>query len=926
MSISSLGRKKRILSALETCLLSAGLTAAILAAVYALRGIWPFGTDNVAYMDAAQFYVPGYYRLWDSLHGAVSESVDWFSGLAEGSNYDWHSLLYPYNWVFLLVDRGHVLEGLSLFLAVHLVIIDLIAAIAVSVRFPKLGVAWRTCLALSYTFCGFTLQYYSNFMWLDIVALFPLLLLGLDRLLREGKPTLYLLLYMFYLYRSVYFTYMVTVYVLLYTLGWCWLVLPREQRGRRLFQLGLATALAYGVCVMYWRGGAAAVTGTARFQDNVESGIQAGMTTWDITYTRHTFLMLLGLGLCFAVLALAWRAGHTAAPEARDRLRRGKRFFLYMAAVFALPMVFTNIDTAWHFGQYNFFPMRYGYMIPATVIGFAGEALEGRDGSGSDAPAKKAPFKRPGLAALLAGAAAAVLALKLPGVLKAFRQYGACFLDAMGQADYFRYFAALILCGAAAVTLYCLVLRGAPRRTAPWIAATLLAVQLGANAGGLIAPSDDHTYTNEYDPTYLAVSEQLYDYFAGQDISPLSRTKNVDGSLSAGYPAVAGTSALSSIQSGNSATRLGVYRELGYTVNYCRIMDVGGTVFTDMLLGVDRALSESGLDEDLYVPGETVAGVQLGASRYPGVIGLMYDPADLADYFDLETLPDRLNALYRAFTGAAAPVASVPETEMTVASEGMRTYTLTVTLDAPAFVYMAVDGMAMNITAGGRDVAVPTYLNLDNRVYPAAFNSNLLSLGLFPAGKTEIVFTSGMDLAPDAIALTALDRQMLEDFPADALRDPDMTVEPFSNGLTVTLAADRAGRELFLPLAGWWSCAVNGESVPCGSFLETMVSVPLQAGENTVVLYRGDPPAGVAGDVSASSGPDLNTVVSWSCMLLALVWLAAGPALRRKALPMPRLLSGLVQTAFLAVTAAVIGFVYIAPTFSLITNGSIIWF
>lgn len=927
MSISSLSRKKNILSAFETCLLSAGLTLAILTAVYALRGIWPFGTDNVAYMDAAQFYVPGYYRLWDSLHGAVSSGVDWFSGLAEAGNYDWHSLLYPCNWAFLLVDRGHVLEGLSLFLAIQMTVICLIAAIAVSVRFPRLGVAWRTCFALSYTFCGFTLQYYSNFQWLDVVAVFPLMLLSLDRLLREGKPTLYLLLYMFYLYRSVYFTFMVTVYVLLYALGWCYLVLPRGERGRRLFQLGLATVLAYGVCISFWRRGAASITGTARFQDNVQSGIETGMTTWDLTYTRHTFLMVLGLGLCFAVLLLAWRARRSGAPEAQDRLRRGGRFFLYMAAVFALPMVFTNIDTAWHFGQYNFFPMRYGYMIPATVIGFAGAALEGRDGSGSDARAQKAPFKRPGLAALLAGAATAVLALKLPGVLEAFRQYGACFLDAMGRAEYFRYFAALILCGAAAVVLYGIILRAAPRRAAPWIAGALLAVQLGANAGGLIAPDDGHTYTNEYDPAYIGVSEELHDELAGQDISPLSRTKNVDGSLSAGYPAIAGLSALSSIQSGNSATRLGVYRDLGYTVNYCRIMDVGGTVFTDMLLGVDRVLAAGELDGDLYAPAGTAAGMTVGDSRYPGVIGLMYDPDDLADYFDLDALPDRLNALYRAFTGSEEPLASVPETETAVSGgEGMRTYTLTVTLDAPAFVYMAVDGMAMNITAGGRDVAVPSYLNLDNRVYPAAFNSNLLCLGLFPAGGTEVAFTSPMDLAPDDVALTALDRQMLADFPADAALDPDMTVEPFAGGLTVTLNADGAGRELFLPLAGWWSCAVNGESVTCGSFLETMVSVPLQAGENTVVLYRGEAPAGIVGDGSASSGPDLNTVVSWLCLLLAGAWIAAGPALRRKAAPLPRWMSGAVQAAFLAAAAAVIGFVYITPTVSLIKNARIIWF
>ena len=50
---------------------------------------------------------------------------------------------------------------------------------------------------------------------------------------------------------------------------------------------------------------------------------------------------------------------------------------------------------------------------------------------------------------------------------------------------------------------------------------------------------------------------------------------------------------------------------------------------------------------------------------------------------------------------------------------------------------MAVNGVAMNITADGQSVAVPSYQNLHNTVYPAAFNANLLSLGLADGGTAE---------------------------------------------------------------------------------------------------------------------------------------------------------------------------------------------
>ncbi len=931
MSITSQSWKKRILAGLETCLLSAGLTAAILAVVYALRGIWPFGQDNVAYMDTAQFYTPGYYRMWDALHGGASWGPTWYSGLAEGYNYSMTELRYPYNWAFMLVDRGHVLEGLSLYLAIHLVIIDLIAAIAVSARFPRLDVPCRTALALVYTFCGYTLQYYSNFMWLNVVAVFPLMLLGLDRLLREGKPGLYTLGYIYFLHQGVYYSYMLTAFIVLYSLGWCYLVLPKRQRGSRLFNLGLCTALAYGTTITYWQSGAASIAQTARFQENVETGLETGMTTWNLTNTRHTFLMLLGLGLCFAALLLARRTRELGTPAQRERRRLGQRFFLYMAGVFALPMVFTNIDTAWHFGQYNFFPMRYGYMLCATVIGFAGAALEDRD----LAETLPAPPRR--RAAAAGCIAAVVLVLTEPVIISAFREYGACFLASMGRTRYLLYFAALVLAGAGTICLYYLILRASRRRVAAWAMVGLITAQLAVNASGLIAPSDDHTITHEYDPAYIGVSERLYDYFSAQDISPLSRSKNVDGCLSASYPDIAGTSALSSINSDNSSARLSAFRQLGYTVNYFRILDTGGTVFTDMLLGVDRVLSESELDPDLYAPGDTVAGVQIGACRYPGVIGLTFDPDAMETYYDQTTLADRLNVLYRAFTDSDnGTLAASPETEMTAEGGGMRTYTLTVTLDRPAFLYMRLDGMAMNITANGRDIAVPSYLNLDNRVYPAAFNSNLLSLGLFPAGRTDVRFTSAMDLTEGDIELTALDRQALDAFYEDGNLDPGMTVERLSTGFHITITVDKPGQYLFLPLSGWWTCTVNGVYTGFDAFLSSMVAVPLQKGENTVYVFRGAVPEGAYastaddGEQEVSIAPaqtlDVNTVLRRTCLALAVLWAAANPLLRRRARPMPRLLGGLTQAAFLVVAAVVIGFLYVAPTVSLIRDGKIIWF
>jgi hypothetical protein len=910
--LDALPRKRAYRSLPWVCLASCGMTVLILMVVYALRGIWPFGTDNIAYMDAAQFYLPGYYKLWDVLHGA-DRNLTWYAGLIESTNISLSTLCDPASWVFFFVARDHVLEAMSLYLAAQMAGVALVTSLVIGLRFPHTDARWQVLLALGYTFSGFVLQYYSNFFWMWTVALFPLLLFSLERLLRDGRYVLFTLVYIYYLTKSVYYVYMVTLYILLFTFGYCLFVLPKAQRGDRLFRLGMSAAAAFGITVYYWMSSSSSIAGTSRFQSNLDSGLLTGFTTWNIPNTRHTVLMLLGMALTAALALMALRHQRQLEPEARKAGRKILWFFAFLMGMLCIPMVFTNIDTAWHFGQYNFFPMRYGYMLPATMLAGAGLILE------QDAlcPVTLAAPRRPWLHYGLIACLAAALAWAVPTLIGYWQAYGSCFLTTLGKKEYWRYFALYVGCGLLYVGLYLLLFR-LKRPYACLAAAAVLLIQLGANTYGMLAPDDDHTYTHEYDPAYLETAESLYDYFSAQDISPLSRAKNVDNSLNAGYPAVAGISALSSVRSANSNLRLGVFQELGYTINYFRILDTGGTVFSDMLLGVDYILSASPLDETLYDHGDVVDGIEVGTARYPGRIGLQFAGGALDDYLELLTLPDRLNALYQAFTGTQDTLAYVPQAELTVQGEGLQTYTLTCQLPETGFLYLASDGMMMNISADGQTVTVPSYLNLDNTVYPAAFNANLLYMGCFD-GTVEITFQSAAALTMDDLTLVALDKDMLDSFYASAYYDPDTTVTTDDNSITITLTADQADMYLFLPITAdsRWHCTVNGQSVSQSYVLGTLMSLPLEQGENTVTLVR----TGYGFRLTR------NMCISLACLGLALLWLVLRrfcPAVKALALP------PWAQTAcwwlFCLVFAAMFAFIYLTPTYYLLTQGTIVTF
>ena len=912
---ADLSPKPSFRSIAASCLLSGAAALVLLAAIYALRGIWPFGADNIAYVDTAQFYLPDYYKLWDAIHGA-NQNISWFAGLIESGNATFSSLADPGNLALLFVSRDHILEGLSLYLAIWLFLIALSAGLAVSLRFPGLSILWKILLSLAYTFSGFVLQYYSNFSWLKVVALFPLLLFALELLWREGRYIPFALFYAWHLYTSVYFSYMITLYILLFSLGYCLFVLPRELRGDRCLRLGLSAVAAFGITARSWMSTSSSLAGTSRFQSNLDSGLMTGFTTWNIPNTRHTTLMLLGMAFVFALFFRALQRQRLVSPAEKASRRKAIRFFAVLLGALAVPMVFTNIDTAFHFGQYNFFPMRYGYVLPATLLAAAGLCLEEENSP----TALLHTVKNRWIPALGAILLAAVLVWFVPKLWSLWQGYGACFLTALGTAGYREYFGLFVFCGILFFGLYLGLLHLKNRRVSSLLMAAVLLLQLGSNAYGLLAPDDSHTYTREYDPAYVENSDSLYAYFSEQDISPLVRFKNVDNSLSASYPALAGVSSIVSVNSSNSNLRLGVFQELGYTINYFRILDTGGTVFSDMLFGVQNVLSAEEMDTSLYTDtGISVDGIRIGTANYPGRIGLMYTAGALDGYLDLLTLPDRLNGLYRAFTNTDEAIAYVPKITLDTQGEGLKTYTLTCTLPEASLLYAAADGMLMNITAGGNPVTVPSYRNTKNIAYPAPFNSNLLYLGTFEEGSAVITFMSASPITPDSLTLVALEKDRLDTFYADAAYDSAVSVETGEDSIAVTLTAEGADKRLFLPVtySSRWIITVNGEPTTPERVMGVLMGIPLQEGLNEVLLVRGSYPSSFDG----------ASAISLIFILLAVAWLILrrrSKALQNARIPAPVYTAA--SVLFYIVCGAASAFLYLAPTILLILRGTIVRF
>lgn len=173
--------------------LTAGLlTLLILFAVYYLRKLAPFGDGSLAREDANIQYLQFFAYLKDVLAGKQSLRYSLTIGLGLGGvpilNYYLQS---PFNLLVLFFSKSQLPAFLDITVALKLALGAALFTWYLQERFRH---ALRPALVLSLALCYGLMQYgiaqSSNLMWLDGVYLLPLILLGIYRIVREGRPGL----------------------------------------------------------------------------------------------------------------------------------------------------------------------------------------------------------------------------------------------------------------------------------------------------------------------------------------------------------------------------------------------------------------------------------------------------------------------------------------------------------------------------------------------------------------------------------------------------------------------------------------------------------------------------------------------------------------------------------------------------------------
>jgi len=183
---------------------------------FAVTGKYPVGENQIMVIDSWHQYYPFLQELHYKLQHGESIFYSWNMGM--GSNFFLVMAYYAFSPIYLLsivFPKESLREFMMLATALKIALAGAFFSIYLKGIFKKEDYT-ITGFGLLYAFCGFAMGYYWNIMWLDGMALLPLIILGLNRVI-EGKGfVLYIITLALSLISNFYIGFFICEFILFY--------------------------------------------------------------------------------------------------------------------------------------------------------------------------------------------------------------------------------------------------------------------------------------------------------------------------------------------------------------------------------------------------------------------------------------------------------------------------------------------------------------------------------------------------------------------------------------------------------------------------------------------------------------------------------------------------------------------------------------
>lgn len=805
------------------------ITCAVIVFIYVFKGIWPFGANRIDYFDNMQQVAPLYAHLWDWMHGKASLWFDWYTGF--GTNVSMSisafSMLSPFNLLLYLFPRTLILESISILTLVKMIFMAVAMYAYINKKYNSLSYNMKVVFSLMYTFCGYTVLYGSCFTpWMDIVALFPLLMLAYENMMQTGKKIFYIIMVAIIFIINYYLGAMSLVYIFLISGAYVLLMSKKEKIKEHAWNLGIGTVAGLGlscfvlVPVMMQLSGSQRGGSGQGIVSQYIGWIKSAIISDGQMAAFQRWMMLYGMAFAAAVIIM----GLKKFKEEKNTIR----YMISLLLISLLPIVVEGINLMWHFGSYNGYTLRNGYIVAFTLITvaayFAQRMFE-------EVTADKKQLVKQLVIFVVAAAVYAVIYNIIPSndiILAAFILFIAIFIAA------FIFYNKKLKKDGIGFDFNTII--------------AIVAIEIFIGAYSLIGPPKFYEYEPYQYGDYVQAANEVKDSLDIEE-SVTERIVNSDISLNANYPLILRRSAMSSFTAALQSDTQSYSKKFGYSKYFLWLLDSGGTVFTNSLFHVTQAVNVNELDSQMYTAVRSDGDYTLYDANYNLPFAMSVNKNITRQDFS-GNWEDLHNIFYKALTNDTQDIVngmSYTKKESSVIRE------YNVRADGKQAVYINIVDVnnrntdanvswlisSMHIYVNGEAVLVPTLGDVKNTAYFTDYNNNLVYLGTFENENftIRVEYDDPWYLKVSEVSFAGLDMDKMQSL-VDKHADDYCETSYTSDSLTVKLNGSGVNNMALIPVvySDNWNVKVNGKKVKAKSVCGLFTGVDIHAGENVIEM------------------------------------------------------------------------------------------
>ena len=355
---------------------------------YAIFGLYPFGKKSVLCLDLNAQYVYFFEQLRDAFWGNGSIFYSWGRNLSGGMmGIIGYYLASPFTLIVMLLPRKMILTSLLIMILCKIGTASVTFNLYLQ-RSKGLEPLHATVFSVLYSLSAYMVIQTIDPMWLDGLVFLPLVALGIEYLIDDGRKINYIIPLALMFAANFYIGYMIAIFCVLYFVYYLFF---GKDGGRGKISNYLYTGCNFAICSL--------IAGmlAAWMILPVYNALKLGK--FDFTQPDYSFATQFEPATILAQLLTAQydSVNVDGSPEiycgiltvvllplyflnSKISLRRKLGRGFLMAAMF-FSMCIRPIDMRWHGGQMpNWLPFRYSFIVSFILLAMAASAWKHFDG------------------------------------------------------------------------------------------------------------------------------------------------------------------------------------------------------------------------------------------------------------------------------------------------------------------------------------------------------------------------------------------------------------------------------------------------------------------------------------------------------------------------------------------------------------------